>query len=130
MSAPSAQTTASANAAGLQAVMSIENEALAATDIIALRHIAVNRPRAVIQAGHIFWIARHKNKITIEAISSQSKLDRTTPFIQWMTHQLNLRARQSELDELRQWEFDNSGDDTPFTYPCLLYTSPSPRDRG
>jgi len=62
MSAPSAQTTASANAAGLQAVMSIENEALAATDIIALRHIAVNRPRAVIQAPYPHnqsWIEQH-----------------------------------------------------------------------
>ena len=117
MKASSVQNTASANAAGLQALMSIENEALAANDIITLRHIAVNRPRAVIQAGHIFWIARYKNKITIEAISSQSKLDRTTPFIQWMTRQLNLRAGQSELDELNLWEFDNSDDDTPFTYP-------------
>jgi len=134
MSASSAQTSASANAAGLQALMSIENEALDATDIITLRHIAVNRPRAVIQAGHIFWITRQNNKIKIEAISSQSKLDRTTPFIQWMTRQLSLRARQSELDELKQWEFDNSGEDTPFTYPftqaLFVPLAPDPKRGG
>ena len=117
MSASSAQTSASTNAAGLQALMSLENEALDATDIITLRHIAVNRPRSVIQAGHIFWVSRHKYKIKIDAISSQSKLDRTTPFVQWMTRQLSLRARQGNLNELTQWEFDNTGDDTPFSYP-------------
>ena len=117
MSASSAQTSASTNAAGLQALMSLENEALDATDIITLRHIAVNRPRSVIQAGHIFWVSRHNHKIKIDAISSQSKLDRTTPFVQWMTRQLSLRARQGNLNELTQWKFDNTGDDTPFSYP-------------
>jgi len=134
MSATSTQTASGANAAALQAVMNLENEALAATDLIALRHIAVNRPRAVIQTGHIFWITRHKHKIKIDAMSSQSKLDKTTPFIQWMTRQLSVRARQGELNVLAQWEFDNSSEDTPFTYPftqaLFVPLAPDPQRGG
>jgi len=117
MSPSPVQNAKGDNAAALQTLMSLENEALAANDLIALKHIAVNRPRALIQTGHIFWITRSKNKIKIDAISSQSKLDKTTPFAQWMTRQLSLRARQGKLNELNRWEFDDSRDETPFTYP-------------
>lgn len=117
MSASTAQTAAHKNAAALKIIMGLENEALAAEDLIALKHIAVNRPRDVLQTGHIFWISRHGNKITIDAISSQSTLDKTTPFIQWMTRQLNLRLQSNDLNDLALWEFDNSREETPFTYP-------------
>ena len=117
MSSPATHNTSISNAAALQALMTLENEALDAKDLIALKHIAVNRPRAIIQTGHIFWITRRKDKIKIDAISSQSKLDKTTPFIQWMTRQLVGRARQSDLNTLTTWTFDDSREETPFTYP-------------
>ena len=117
MSASTAQSAANRNAAALKVIMGLENEALAADDLIALKHIAVNRPRDVLQTGHIFWISRHGNKVTIDAISSQSTLDKTTPFIQWMTRQLNLRTQSDDLNELALWEFDNCREGAPFTYP-------------
>lgn len=133
MSASVPNKATKTNAAALQTLMRLENEALEAADLITLKHIAVNRPRAIIQTGHIFWISRNGTKIKIEAISSQSKLDKTTPFIQWMTRQLSLRARRGELNNLNQWEFDNSRDDTPFTYPFThaLYAPLAPHpERG
>lgn len=117
MSASSTQDNVNGNAAALQILMTLENEALAATDLITLKHIAVNRPRALIQTGHIFWVSRNGQKIKIDAISSQSQLDRTTPFIQWMTRQLSLRANRGDLNALDQWTFNNSHNETPFSYP-------------
>jgi multidrug resistance efflux pump len=114
--------------------MNLENEALAAKDLIKLKHLAVNRPRDLIQTGHIFWIARKGHKIKIEAISSQSKLDKTTPFIQWITQELRLRAHHGELNNSNQWTFDNSHKETPFTYPFsqALYVpfAPDPKRGG
>jgi hypothetical protein len=113
-----AKTSASANAAGLKTLMSLENEALAAKDLITLKHIAVNHPRTIIQAGHVFWVKQSgSKKMKIEAMSSQSHLDPTTPFTQWVTRQLNLRAKRDELTELSEWEFEDPQDETPFTYP-------------
>jgi len=134
MSSSSPQITPDANAAALQTLMGLENEALEASDLITLRHIAVNRPRALIQTGHIFWISRNGKKIKIEAISSQAKVDKTTPFVQWMTRQLGTRARKGELDSQKQWQLDNSSEETPFTYPFkhALYApfAPNPRNGG
>jgi len=129
-----AQNTSAGNAAALKALMTIENEALAAQDLLALKHIAVNRPRALIKTGHILWVTRQGGDIKIDAISSQAILDKTTPFAQWMTRQLRTRMRRSELDDLSQWEFDNSSKNTPFTYPFTqaIYAplSPDPRRGG
>ena len=134
MSTSTTRKTANNNAAALKTLMHLENEALAANDLITLKHIAVNRPRDLLQTGHIFWITRSGHKIKIDAISSQSKLDKTTPFTQWMTRQLSLRARQGELNDLHQWEFDNSSEETPFTYPFTqaLYVplAPNPQRGG
>ena len=134
MSASATHKAANNNAAALQTLMGLENEALAANDLIALKHIAVNRPRDLLQTGHIFWITRSGHKIKIDAISSQSNIDKTTPFVQWMTRQLSLRARQGDLNDLNRWEFDNSRDDTPFTYPFTqaLYAplAPDPQRGG
>lgn len=134
MSGSATQSAANNNAAALRVLMTLENEALAAKDLITLKHMAVNRPRDLIQTGHIFWVARRRQKIKIEAISSQSKLDKTTPFIQWITHQLNQKARHGELNDLNQWTFDNSHKETPFTYPFAqaLYVpfAPDPKRGG
>ena len=131
----SATTSATRNnAAALRVLMTLENEAFTAKDLLTLKHLAVNRPRDLIQIGHIFWIARKGHKMKIEAISSQSKLDKTTPFAQWITHQLSQRARDGELENLNQWTFDNSHKETPFTYPFAqaLYVpfAPDPKHGG
>lgn len=134
MNSSATPSAAHANAAALQALMTIENEALAAPDLLALKHIAVNRPRSLIKMGHILWITRRGKDIKIETLSSQAVLDKTTPFAQWMTRQLEIRARQGELDNLTQWEFENSSKDTPFTYPFTkaVYApfSPDPQRGG
>jgi hypothetical protein len=134
MSSSSPQIKQNANADALQTLMGLENEALDASDLITLRHIAVNRPRALIQTGHIFWIARSGHKIKIEAMSSQAKVDKTTPFIQWIMRQLSVQARKGELDNQNQWQLDNSGKETPFTYPFshALYAplGPHPQSGG
>lgn len=132
MSTASPHITPDTNAVALQALMGLENEALEASDLIALRHIAVNRPREVIQTGHIFWVTRNGHKIKIEAISSQAKVDKTTPFIQWMMRQLRARARESKLDSQSQWQLDDSSEETPFTYPFrhALYTPLAPHRKS
>jgi hypothetical protein len=134
MSSSATTPKESGNAAALQALMIIENEALAAPDLSSLKHIAVNRPRSLIKMGHILWITRRGNDIKIDTLSSQAVLDKTTPFAQWMTRQLKIRARQGELDNLTQWEFANSSKDTPFTYPFTkaVYApfSPDPKRGG
>lgn len=117
MSLSSAQISSNTNVAALQTLLALENEALDAPDLITLRHIAVNRPRALIKTGHIFWITQNGHKIKIEAISSQSTLEKTTPFFQWMTRQLSVHARNNGLNNLSQWQFDNTSEETPFTYP-------------
>ena len=54
MSTSTTRKTANNNAAALKTLMHLENEALAANDLITLKHIAVNRPRDLLQTGHIF----------------------------------------------------------------------------
>jgi len=117
MSPQKPQHASQGNAAALHVLMTIENEALASRDLVTLKHIAVNRPRALIKTGHILWVRRRGETIKIDAISSQAVLDKTTPFIQWMIRQLRSKMRKGELEGLTQWEFDNSREDIPFTYP-------------
>jgi len=126
----SASVTQSAkpNSDALHNLIAIEGEALAAQDILTLKHIAVNRPRILIKTGHILWVTRRGRNIKLDAISSQAVLDKTTPFAQWMTRQLSTRARKGELDNIIRWEFENNSEDTPFTYPFTqaLYVPLSP----
>lgn len=134
MSKAASPKSSGVNAAALLTLLELENNALDAPDLIALRYLAVNRPRNLIQAGHIFWITRRGNKVKIEAMSSQSKVDETTPFIQWMTQRLGKQARQGKLSRLAQWTLENSSEDTPFTYPFThaLYApfAPEPENGG
>lgn len=101
----------------MQNLIAIEGEALNAKDLLALKHIAVNRSRSLIKTGHILWVTRRGRSLKLEAISSQALLDKTTPFAQWITDQLNSRLNTGALDELARWEFDNAHKDVPFVYP-------------
>ena len=118
----------------LHALITIEGEALEAKDIISLKHIAVNRPRALLKFGHIIWVHRVGDSIRLDAISSQAQIDKTTPFAQWMTSELNSRARKKLLDTEAEWQFENTEDENSLTYPFshALYApfSPYPKSGG
>jgi len=101
----------------LETLLAIEGEAFAAKDHLSLKHIAVNRPRSLIQLGHIIWVARRGHEITLDAISSQAQVDKTTPFAQWMTGQLSSRARDRTLDMHTSWKFESRRNDDAFDYP-------------
>jgi len=118
----------------LQTLLAIEGEALDAKDQLALKHIAVNRPRALIKTGHILWVTRRGRDIRIEAISSQALFDKATPFAQWITRQLTARLRTGSLDIASGWEFNSGDENEPFAYPFrhAFYApfSPDPQRGG
>ncbi len=118
----------------LQNLLAIEGEALAAKDRLSLKHIAVNRPRSLLPVGHIIWVHRRGNTITLDAISSQAQIDKTTPFAQWMVRQLSSRARKGVLESEASWQFVSRRDDDDFAYPFThgFYApfSPDPTSGG
>ena len=127
-------TTKPSSPSPLQVLITIEGEALEAKDILSLKHIAVNRPRSLLKFGHIIWVRRNANTIHLDAISSQSQFDKTTPFAQWMTAELSARAREKTLDMETQWVFENTEGEGSLTYPFshAFYApfSPHPRTGG
>jgi len=44
----------------LETLIRLEGEAIAAQDVLSLQHQAVNRPRAMLDCGHIFWVLVRK----------------------------------------------------------------------
>jgi hypothetical protein len=118
----------------LQILIAIEGEALAANDRLSLKHIAVNRPRALIKTGHIIWVARRGHDMQLSAISSQAKIDRTTPFAQWIRAELSARARLGTLDRPAQWQFKSRREGDAFAYPFteayFAPFSPDPKAGG
>ena len=118
----------------LQILVAIEGEALAAKDHLSLKHIAVNRSRSLVPVGHIIWVARRAGNLSLEAISSQSQVDKTVPFVQWMTAQLKSRLRETglETEDRLQFESRRSGDgfSYPFTYGFYAPFSPDPKAGG
>lgn len=116
----------------LQVLIAIEGEALEAKDILSLKHIAVNRPRALLKFGHLIWVRRNGTSISLDAISSQSQFDKTTPFAQWMTSELTTRARKNILDNEAYWVFENMKDEGSLTYPFAyaFYAPFSPHSKS
>ena len=118
----------------LETLIAIEGEALTAKDSLSLKHIAVNRPRSLVKTGHVIWVTRRGSDIKLEAISSQSSLDKTTPFAQWMTAQLKSRLKLSGLDGAAQWQLQTQreGDvfDYPFTSAYYAPFAPDPTSGG
>ena len=124
----------------LHILIALENAALNAPDRLALKHQAVNHPRQLLDVGHIFWISRQKNKVSISALSSQSDVDKNSPFIQDITHILGQYAAKGALDEagvisLETPDFDNSNDNEKdnvkspsfhYTFPCGYFAPFAP----
>ena len=104
----------------LQVLMAIENEALAAPDRLALKHQAVNYPRRLMDVGHIFWISRRGHSLKISALSSQSDVDKNSPFIQDICHILKAYSKDGALDKPGQLTLDTQNLKTtehlPFHY--------------
>lgn len=118
----------------LQSLLMIEGEAMNAKDLLSLKHIAVNRPRQLMPVGHIIWVTRNGQNISLEAISSQAQIDKTTPFAQWMTRQLKGHTQKGALDKATHWEFQSRRGEDGFTYPFIYayYApfSPDPQRGG
>jgi len=118
----------------LHTLITIEGEALEAKDILSLKHIAVNRPRSLLKFGHIIWVHRVGNSVRLDAISSQAQIDKTTPFFQWMTSELNARAKQKQLDAETEWKFEGSDNEDalnyPFSYAFYAPFAPNPKSGG
>ena len=118
----------------LQVLIAIEGAALEAKDLLSLKHIAVNRPRALLPFGHIIWVARRGGSVSLDAISSQAQIDKTSPFIQWITRQLKARQKQGQLDTLASWQFEARRATDNFSYPfnqaAFAPFSPDPKAGG
>ena len=134
----------------LHILIALENAALNAPDRLALKHQAVNHPRQLLDVGHIFWISRQKNKISIAALSSQEDVDKNSPFIQDISYILSQYAAKGDLDKAGVVSLDTQDiikdEHLPFhyTFPCgyfapfapyptrggLLFTRAVPFDEG
>jgi multidrug resistance efflux pump len=101
----------------LQILVSLEGEALAATDRLALKHMAVHKSRKLIPSGHIFWLTNDRRSVKIEAMSSQSDIDKTSPFIQWMRGQLEGRLRAGDLSKPHSFDILSRREADDFAYP-------------
>jgi len=118
----------------LQKLLALEGEAMAAQDRLALKHIAVNRPRTLLELGHVIWVERHGPHVKLTAISSQAVFDKTTPFAQWMTRHLSSRAKKEHLDTGYIFDLNSRREDDDFDYPFIhaFYApfAPNPRAGG
>lgn len=118
----------------LHVLIAIEGEALEAQDQLSLKHIAVNRPRALLQFGHIIWVTRRGSSLTLGAISSQAQIDKTSPFIQWITGQIKARLKTAAPHETLNWQFEARRAPGSFTYPfthaAYAPFSPDPKAGG
>ena len=111
------QTLQPQAATPLQRLVTLEGDALKTGDRLALKHLAVNKTRKLIPAGHIIWLSRSGHTVKMEAISSQADVDNTSPFVQWMRTQMMARARTGELDTATSFDFQSRRTDDSFTYP-------------
>jgi len=87
----------------LQILLALENEALNAPDRLALKHQAVNNPRRLLDVGHIFWIERRSKSIKILAMSSQSEVNKSSPFIQDICYNLKAQAKAGTLSKAQDF---------------------------
>lgn len=118
----------------LETLIRLEGEAIASQDVISLQHQAVNRPRALLDCGHIFWVSRHSNSIKILAVTGQETMERHTPFGQWLKSDLKSRAKSGELDSANQWQLKSRQESDLINYPFIhaYYSpfSPNPKAGG
>ncbi len=115
----------------LQILLTLEGEAMAAQDRLSLKHMAVNKPRAIIDTGHIFLIRRTGKKIIFEAISSQSSVEKNSPFLQWLSRILSQHCKQEKSFKLGSFELPISGKDGfdyPYNHALLAPFAPDSRE--
>ena len=103
----------------LETLIRLEGEAIAAQDVLSLQHQAVNRPRDMLECGHIFWISRKGSNVKILAVTGQEQMDRHTPFGQWLKDDLKTRARKGTLDTVSDWKFESGREDDLINYPFI-----------
>ena len=113
-------------------LLALEGEAMNAGDRLALKHLAVNKPRALIDCGHIFFLTRTGSKFKIEAVSSQSKADKNSPLLQLIARQMKYKAKAGPLLQPLAFQFDmkDDGEDYPFTHALYAPFSPDPARGG
>ena len=104
----------------LEMLIRLEGEAIAAKDALSLQHLAVNKPRDMLNCGHIFWVSRAGKNIKILAVTGQEQMERHTPFGQWLTAELKARAKKGELNGASEWQFESRRDEDLITYPLSL----------
>lgn len=118
----------------LETLIRLEGEAIAASDVLSLQHQAVNRPRDILDCGHIFWIARNGTSVKIVSVTGQEQMDRHTPFGQWLSKDLNARAKSGQLDLASQWKFESRRENDLINYPFIhahyAPFSPNPKAGG
>ena len=118
----------------LETLIRLEGEAIAAQDALALQHQAVNRPRALLDCGHIFWVSRKSGSLKILAVTGQETMERHTPFGQWLTADLKSRAKAGELDSANQWQLESRRESDlinyPFVHAHFAPFSPNPKSGG
>lgn len=119
-------------ASTLEVLLALESEAMAAQDRLALKHIAVNKPRAIIDCGHIAFLSRSGEAFKIEALSSQSTVDKNAPLLQWLRRQMRYMAKAGDMKTPVAFELDSAdGDvDYPFTHAFYAPVSPDPSRGG
>lgn len=119
----------------LEHLVRLEAEAMGAKDLLALRHMAVNRPRDVLGCGHIIWVSRDGIKrLRLETISAQDTLDRHTPFAQWLTSHLTGQMKKNNLTEPHAFLLSARRTEDAFSYPFTHATyapfAPNPKCGG
>jgi len=118
----------------LETLLRLEGEAMGAKDFLALKHIAVNHSRALVNCGHIIWVRRSAGKIKLCAITAQAQFDANTPFAQWMQGQLQSRLKSGEIDSAANWQFKSRCDSDGFSYPFIhahyAPFAPNPKSGG
>ncbi|GGX73095.1 hypothetical protein GCM10011309_23780 [Litorimonas cladophorae] len=118
----------------LETLIRLEGEAIAATDALSLQHQAVNKPRDILDCGHIFWVSRKGSAVKILAVTGQEQMERHTPFGQWLKSDLKTRIQKGELNTASQWQFKSGKSGDVITYPFIhaffAPFSPNPKSGG
>lgn len=116
----------------LQVLLALEGEAMGAEDRLALKHMAVNKPRALVKTGHIFFLTRTGKRFKIEAVSSQTSVEKNSPLIQWLTRQIQSAARVHKFSAPAAFAIDMKTAELTYPFSQALYVpfAPDPNIGG
>ena len=129
---PSNSAEKPANLSPLEILLALEGEALGCQDRLALKHMAVNKPRALIQTGHIFFLTRTGARFKIEAVSSQASVEKNSPLMQWITRQMQSATRVYDLSVPASFGLDMKTAELTYPFAQALYVpfAPDPKTGG